>query len=102
MQDQADQTWPLTVPISAIELWGTIAMRASGTADILVRIWAGSRLVLNENLKQTGAGTQNIQVHVPAMAFQAPAATIRIQIGAAGAGNAWPVDAEIELTGRWQ
>lgn len=79
-------------------------MRSQGKADILVRIWLDGRLVLNANLKTQDGGpaSQNIWVHVPPLALQEPTSNLRIYIGAAGAGNAWPVNCEIELAGRWE
>jgi hypothetical protein len=88
--------------VNAYELYGTITTRAEGKADVLVRLSLDGRVILNANQKLHDAGAVNQWVYVPPTALKAPASTLKVHVEAAGAGNAWPINCEIELSGRWQ
>lgn len=98
----ADQTWPV-YNVNAYELYGTLAMRAAGEADILARMWLDGRLVFNGNLKTPvgGPATANVWIYVAPTGLKSPASKLKIHVEAAGASAGWPIDCEIELCGRW-
>jgi hypothetical protein len=99
-QGEADQTFP--VPnVNAYEMYGTIAMRSEDKADVLIRIYLDDRVIFNANMKTQGKESKNLWCYVPPTGMKAPASALRVSIGAAAAGDAWPVNCEVEMSGRW-
>lgn len=104
---KATQSWNFTFPVKAIAYWGNVSMRTSGQqADVLIGVFLDGREIWGAILK--GGGYQNT-VNLPAFVdpeltnTQATASVLRVDMEAAGSGDAWnPLNCEIRLCGRWQ
>ena len=101
----ATQSWTLSAPVNAVELWGNVSMRTSGQqADVLVGVFLDGREIWGAILKAQ-TGTVNLPAHAPAMPINktSPNPVLRVDMQAAGSGDAWsPMNCEIRLCGRWQ
>ena len=103
----ATQSWTLSAPVNAVELWGNVSMRTSGQqADVLVGVFLDSRQIWGAILKGGSyQNTVNLFAHAPAMPITktSPNPVLRVDMQAAGDGSAWnPMNCEIRLCGRWQ